>query len=411
MHQWPTTESLAWSPWLSPRTFRDLPVHRWYVFPHSFSPELFDALAEEWRLGPSDHLLDPFVGSGTTALSAQGRGIRCTGFDLSPLAQFVSAAKCAAPSSSEAGRARDILLADVSSPDLERLSVFTDPMLHHAFGVERLAKLLTLAWRIRHGDLTQSCRSFLLLALLHVVPRFALAERNGGWLRWRSEAGPASEIEPAFAAQLSTMIADLVDGDAPGVFSHIETADARSLPSPAESFTAVLTSPPYPNRHDYTRIFGLELLLFFLDASQTRSLRRQSFESHPEARPVRCSAEDYTPPDSLDSVLCELKSPRIQRMLKGYFLDLHLSLREIARVLKPGSPAALVVGNAQYEGHPLLVDELTAEIGEGVGLECTEIRIVRFRGNSAQQMGRHGRNPSRESVVFFRRRGCTKSVR
>ena len=34
------------------------------------------------------------------------------------------------------------------------------------------------------------------------------------------------------------------------------------------------------------------------------------------------------------------------------------------------------------------VDEYTAELGERVGLICREIRAVRWRGNSAQQMGR-----------------------
>ena len=165
--------------------------------------------------------------------------------------------------------------------------------------------------------------------------------------------------------------------------------------------SAVLTSPPYPNRHDYTRIFALELLLLFLDTQGTVGLRRQSFESHPEARPQRPEYEEYCSPASLKRLLGTLRSARVRRMLDGYFVDLYLSLREIARVLKPGSPAALVVGNAQYEGNVLLVDELAAEIGEAAGLICTEIRVLRMRGNSAQQMGRFGRRPSRESVVLF----------
>ena len=62
---------------------------------------------------------------------------------------------------------------------------------------------------------------------------------------------------------------------------------------------------------------------------------------------------------------------------------------------------AFVVGNAQYTGQRIPVDELTAEIGEQVGLRCKKLVAVRERGNSAQQMGEFGRNPSRESVVVF----------
>ncbi len=90
-------------------------------------------------------------------------------------------------------------------------------------------------------------------------------------------------------------------------------------------------------------------------------------------------------------------------MIEGYFLDLYLSLREVQRVCSPKARSAFVVGNAQYQGVPIAVDELTAEVGEQAGLTCEKILVARYRGNSAQQMGKYGRNPSRESVVVFRR--------
>lgn len=405
MREWPFTERSQWAPWLSPRTFSHLPVHRWYVFPHSFSPEIVLALVREWDLGPPDRILDPFLGSGTTVLSAQRLGIPCSGYDLSPLARFVSQAKCQRPSGLDVEHALAAILADGPLPDAsDGRNGSPDPLLARAFDEPCLAKLLGLADRIRRSDVEPPCRSFLLLALLRIVPRFAHAERNGGWLRWRTDATPASQVEETFEHCVQEMAADLVGAASPCVNPTIAVADARALPDVDDSVTAVITSPPYPNRHDYTRIFVLELLLLFLDAHAVLGLRRQSFESHPEARPQRPEHVEYRHPVSLQSVLDALRTGRVRRMLEGYFVDLYLSLREIARVLRPGSPAGLVVGNAQYEGQPLLVDELTAEIGEAAGLACTEIRVLRLRGNSAQQMGRFGRRPSRESLVLFRNR-------
>ena len=182
------------------------------------------------------------------------------------------------------------------------------------------------------------------------------------------------------------------------------TADARSLPDPNETYTAVITSPPYPNRHDYTRVFGVELMFAFLDWEENRSLRYQSFHSHPEARPKRPSAEDYKPPERLQCNIDHLKDTRLQRMLRGYFLDMYLCLREVARVCRNNAKIAFVLGNARYGGKAILVDEFTAELGERAGLACQEIRAVRWRGNSAQQMGKYGRMASRESVVMFEKR-------
>lgn len=404
MGKWPITECTEWGRWLSPRTFSHLPVHRWYTFPHSFSPEFVPALAREWNLGASDLLLDPFLGSGTTALSAQHFGIPCHGYDLSPLACFVSQAKSERPSSREVERSCDAILDEGPLPDkCEGHGCVAEPFLERAFGEERLTKLLALTERIRQGDMGPPCRSFLMLALLGIVPQFALAERSGGWLRWRAHASPASQIEAAFAQKVREMAEDLAEDESPCVRPTIVLADARALPDADASVSAVLTSPPYPNRHDYTRIFALELLLLFLDTEGTRGLRRQSFESHPEARPQRPEHAQYCAPPSLRELLGALRSTRVRRMLDGYFVDLYLCLRELVRVLRSGRPAGLVVGNAQYEGRTLLVDELTAEIGEAAGLVCTEIRVLRLRGNSAQQMGRFGRRPSRESLVLFRR--------
>jgi hypothetical protein len=88
-------------------------------------------------------------------------------------------------------------------------------------------------------------------------------------------------------------------------------------------------------------------------------------------------------------------------MLRGYFLDMHLVLAEARRALKPNARAAFVVGNARYMGVALEVDTYLAQI-QALGYEVEHIYVARRRGNSAQQMGKHGCVPQRESVVVFR---------
>jgi hypothetical protein len=145
----------------------------------------------------------------------------------------------------------------------------------------------------------------------------------------------------------------------------------------------------------------------FLDWDGTRDLRYQSFESHPEAHPSRPRAPLYKTPKALTQILKQIRDKddhaRISNLLSGYFLDMYLSLREVKRVCKMGAHIAYVVGNAQYFGVTVPVDELTAAVGELAGLKCDKIEVARYRGNSAQQMGKFGRKPSRESVVIFRK--------
>src|SRR5207245_3526720 len=172
-------------------------------------------------------------------------------------------------------------------------------------------------------------------------------------------------------------------------------------------FDGLITSPPYPNRHDYTRIFNVELLFSFLDKERIRKLRYQSFQSHVESRPQRNEGVAYMEPKVLKRTLAKLEvkrhDERIPPMLKGYFEDCYLNLVSSARLMKPGAPMAYVVGNARYSGVPIPVDEILAAMGQQVGQKVERILAVRYRGNSAQQMGKFGRDPSRESVVIFRK--------
>ena len=47
------------------------------------------------------------------------------------------------------------------------------------------------------------------------------------------------------------------------------------------------------------------------------------------------------------------------------------------------------------------VDEYFAEIAEGLGYRRDASWVIRYRGNSAQQMERFGRSPARESIVML----------
>ena len=397
------TESPAWRRWVTPRAARDRPVHRWHLFAHSFTGDLVHALVDEWGLDARDAVLDPFAGAGTTLLAAKEKGVPASGYDLSPLAVLISNVKTAQVSTSRVKSIWRTLEDSLSRGYSGAVARNYPALVRRALPDGRLEAFEAVAARIRDLDCSSSERDFFRLALISIIPRFSRAVANGGWLRWAKEGIDGGSVEDAFKARAEMMLSDVQDrkSSTAGDGWTTRTADARRLPDRNDTYTAVITSPPYPNRHDYTRVFGVELMFGFLDWEENRSLRYQSFHSHPEARPERPSAEEYVPPARLDRSIDHLRDGRIRRMLRGYFLDMYLCLREVARVCRDGARVAFVVGNARYDGRALLVDEFTAELGERAGLACREIRAVRWRGNSAQQMGRYGRAASRESVVLF----------
>jgi len=401
-------EEASWRSWVTPGPLEGKPRHRWYVFPHSFTNELVDALISDWGLTANDRILDPFLGAGTTVLAAKKKGVPATGFDLSPFAVFVARVKTVDYERERLLDAWAQLNQRISRVTFEGPTKEYPDLVRKALPGKILGGFDTVDKVIGQIPFTEAEKSFFRLALINTIPSFSRAAATGGWLKWVEKRTTVSSLQRVFAERVESMLEDV--GNIAVAESDdwvVSQADARRLPDPDGTYSAVVTSPPYPNRHDYTRVFGIELMFGFLDWERTRELRYQSFHSHPEARPNRPTVEGYSQPKSLqcaiETIRTKLKDRRIPRMIAGYFTDMFLCLQEMRRVSRVGAKIALVVGNAQYGGHPVLVDELTAEIGEQVGLHCEKIVIARRRGNSAQQMGEFGRSPSRESVVIFGR--------
>ena len=395
------TDSTAWRAWVTPKEAKSQPIHRWYLLPHSFTGDLVHALIDEWRLDGTDSVLDPFAGAGTTLLAAKERGIPSFGYDLSPLAVLASNTKTTEFCRATLQSAWIALRCALSRGTLPAVRRVYPELVRKALPSGRLDEFDAIAAQIAKTNCTQGERDFFRLALISVIPRFSYAVANGGWLRWLPQSSGTEPVADTFEAQVEMMLSDVDDNsDSTGGW-EVRLSDARSLPDDDATYSAAITSPPYPNRHDYTRVFGVELMFDFLDWNRLRELRYQSFHSHPEAHPERPLAKEYEPPATLEESVQDIQDKRIRRMLRGYFLDMYLCLREMARVCRDGANVAVVVGNARYSGKVICVDEYTAELGEQVGLVCREIRAVRWRGNSAQQMGRYGRVASRESVVLF----------
>ncbi len=101
----------------------------------------------------------------------------------------------------------------------------------------------------------------------------------------------------------------------------------------------------------------------------------------------------------------ELNNDRIPIMIKGYFEDMNLVLKQLSTYLKPGGMVALVVANARFEGEMVPTDLILSELAEMNGLKTEKIWVTRYKGNSSQQMARFGKIPVRETIVFWRKNG------
>ncbi|MBO9368283.1 MAG: DNA adenine methylase [Chloroflexi bacterium] len=383
---------------VTPRLLRDQPIHRWFWFPHSFSPQLIDEILRAFPISSAGRILDPFVGAGTTVLRALELGYAADGNDLSPLSLFVSRVKLASYD-------RAMLEASLEAV-LERYRPIRDDGEHterirQAFTPEELAHLNGLRHQI--DALPQPAADFFRLVLLRVQQSLSRARPDGGWFRWVEREDQSQFIRERFLQQARLHLADVASAARPP--AQILCSDARQPDGLQGQYDLIITSPPYPNRHDYSRVFHIELLSLGIPENEIKNFRYGSIRSHVEAKEPPLNTNDYTPPPGLLALLDRLPAdadPRVRPLLSGYFEDMYLTLRSLRQHLKPEAICAFVVGNVRHAGLMVPVDEILAEVGQNAGYNFIATWVARLRGNSAQQMGRFGIEPARESIVFLR---------
>jgi site-specific DNA-methyltransferase (cytosine-N4-specific) len=172
---------------------------------------------------------------------------------------------------------------------------------------------------------------------------------------------------------------------------------------------AIITSPPYPNRYDYTRTYSLELCFHFVhNFEEMKALRFGILRSHIESK---VDSQEEPPHPAVKEVVDILRrrgkalnNPRIPDLITGYFVDMQKVIKEWVRVLAPKARIAMVVDNVRFEGELIPVDFILSEIAEEEGFQVDEIIVARYKGNSSQQMGKYGRIPVRESIVIWTKR-------
>jgi DNA modification methylase len=391
------------------------PIFRWFKYKEGFSRALVQRLvSDEWRLPESSSIFDPFAGSGTTLLACQQLGFPSVGVEVMPVSVFVSKVKLFHDYDLvELARATRQLLdsprvaRSLKLPDVKIIRLAFTPDVHDA--------IVCLRETIRDmSHISEATRNFLLLGLLSILEEVSSTSKDGQFLRLVER--PIPPVIDALGRRLCEMMDDLrlaeigasaIDHVAP---AEVIQGDARALPLGPEfdsSFDGVITSPPYLNRYDYSRTYSLELLLLFADDfAALKDIRHSLLRSHIESRPA--PTDDVSMPalkEILDNIAPKrLNNPRIPIMIKGYFEDMNLVIRELHRVTRPSARVALVVANARFEGELTPVDMMLSELAESAGFETEAIWTTRYKGNSSQQMGRYGRVPVRESIVIWRKR-------
>ncbi|MBI5872876.1 MAG: DNA adenine methylase [Candidatus Omnitrophica bacterium] len=392
---------------ISPHRDLQKPIYNWHSFKHSYSKALVDNLVHEFGLRKGSWVMDPFCGGGTTLLACKELGINSSGFDILPFSIFLSNVKT-----------REYNLEKLSSEkkkfdrskkiSLHIPSLTNIPIAKKAFSTSVRNELIQIKQGIEEIS-DSTTRDFYNLGMLSILESVSNTSKSGGFLRIVEQRVRIGKVKEVFMNKIESMISDVQKFNEAMKWKNIDVSasynDAREIDT-ERKYDAVITSPPYPNRHDYTRIYSLEMLFDFVKSNDDlKKIRYETLRSHVEAR-KKYNSGDYVKSARLCRLIGRINkngtnNPRIGEMLEGYFEDMYLVMREMSKRVKKKGKIALVISNVRFAGVNIPVDEILSETGEQVGLKPRAIWVARYRGNSSQQMKEYKRKPSRESIILW----------
>lgn len=394
---------------VSPHPDQKTPIYNWHSFKHSYSKGLVQGLISEFGLKRGSWVLDPFCGGGTTLLASKQLGINAQGVDILPFSVFLSNVKTRDYSELILLQELEKLRQSSNNYSPKRINLPEDiALLDKAFPLAIMNELLNLKRQLIEIKQKQY-RDFFNLAFLSILESVSNTSKDGGFLRIVDRKVSPDTVRLKFLEKCTSMVGDVIKNNNTykhnGATTFAELGDARKL-STNRDFDTVITSPPYPNRHDYTRIYSLEMIFDFVsNNAELKQIRYDTLRSHVEAR-KKFESNGYEQPVILTKLIKQIEkngtnNPQIMDMIAGYFEDMYLCLEQMQKRLIKKGKIALVISNVRFAGVNIPVDQILADIGSQVGLKPKVIWAARKRGNSAQQMKRYERVPSRESIVVW----------
>lgn len=289
-------------------------THWIYPYKGKFHPQMIRALLNIIGLKDGDVVLDPFSGSGTTALEAQLLGINFIGIDISPLCDIQGKVKTdSIYVLDEIKRIKNEILSNIT-PNLFQKNDNYYNFLNKLIKDEKVKNFYILARLLAVSDNSRRKRDFVNSFLKNVDLMLASIK---------------DYIE--IKEKLNLKLGDV----------KIEVGDSRNIKLPDNSVDGIITSPPYSIALDYVQ-------------NDIHSLKDLGYD-------VLKMREDFIGVRGNGLTKVEL-----------YNEDMKKSYTEMYRVLKPNKYAVIVIGNATYQGQEINTVEFTIKYMEGLGFSLVK---------------------------------------
>lgn len=397
----------------------NFPIHNWYHFVLGYTPEFPDYIIKKEGISGEDTVLDPFMGAGTTLICCKRKGIPSAGVDANDYFVDVSKAKTNWGINTNLLRAeRDKLFSNIyrrfESVDFEttgdeqlRLIPKESMMTASQYDLGNRPSMLSdryistrpfvkahiIKESIREQTKSQPVKELFNLAIAATLIPVSNIKYGPGF----GVTVPKSDADvlSIFRAKIDRIIADLDDipRDIQNTTSQVRLGDSRELSNyyADNTFNYIITSPPYPGDHEYTKHTRLELI-FMEYAHDLLSLRKI------KKRMLRGSTTNIYKNDSDGKYVDEFSSIRkitkeiegrlkedgatsgfeklYTKLIREYFGGMYRAFSEALTVLREDGKFILLVSDSHaFKMVHISTASILAEMGLAVGYRDYTIEL------------------------------------
>lgn len=383
--------------------------HGIHEYRGKFFPQLVRSLLNIARVPRDGVVVDSMCGSGTTLVEALLAGFQAHGLDMNPLSAEITRVKCALLSAdteileSSYERIRRTLLEDrpfrLSASTIRELPAKDQSYLAAWFPAHALRDIDRI-FHVISSISDEPSKGLFRISLSNVLRKVSWQKDDD--LRIRKEVLPDSDDDPIreFLDEVGRSVRNVVaflsqNGRLTSSRYSVTEGDARTADRTWSRWRgrvdAVITSPPYATALPYLDTDRLSLIwLRLLERSEHRRRddamigNREVTERGRRAYWALFEGNAHLLPDSIQHLIRRIefqnagsdagfRKRNLPALLAKYFLDMRLVLQGIKKLLKPGCPAFVVVGNnhttAGGERIEIATSSLLSELGSMVGFD------------------------------------------
>ena len=375
--------------------------HGWLRLTPAYSLKIVEELVADNR--QARRILDPFCGTGTTALSAAYHGHEGVTTDINPFLVWLAQTKTASYSPKDLAATE---AACVEALDLVRrraVEPVPAPPLHNIerwWATQSLDFLCSLRAAISVVSKDHSAeRNLLLVAFCRVLMALSNAAFNHQSMSFKDDAQLMLGFELDMGGMFAEDVRFVLQGasENPTGIATVVLGDSRNSAHAVQGkFDLVITSPPYANRMSYIRelrpyMYWLGYLedgrnageldwtviggTWGIATSRLMDWRRNT--EHFKSDRLNAALEQIAHADNKNGRL-------LANYVAKYFDDMWAHFQGLTPVLAPNAKLHYIVGNSTFYGVVVATELLYAEMLAGLGFKNVECKAIRKRNSKKE---------------------------